>query len=151
MKKTIKIDNKTKFKIDTSNNWLRIYRDQFGHDILPDIVPVLDAGLELISGALNGEDIDAVDQIETRMMELETITLDNVIWALAKNADESIEDPEEWDRKFDKFPLDEIVPQVIDTLASTYMTTKKLKLLKEGWETRRSQLMQFSSQESTED
>lgn len=151
MKKTIKIDNKNKFKIDTSNNWLRIYRDQFGHDILPDIVPMLDAGIEIVANVYNGGDDDIVEMLEDKVLQLETVTWLNIIWALAKNADENIGDPEEWDREFDKSPLDEIVPQVVDALASTYVSTKKLRLLKEGWGTRLSQLMQFSSQESTED
>lgn len=151
MKKVIKIDKKTKFKIDTSLNWLRIYRDTFGHDILPDLVPMLDAVFDLLIGKADSEEYDALDQIETRIMEMETVTIDNVIWALAKNADEDVPEPEDWDRQFDKFPLDEILPQVFNTLSETYITTKKSKLLKEAWETRRSALMQFLSPESKED
>lgn len=150
MKKTITIDGKKAFKINTSNRWLRIYRDNFGHDILPDMVPVIDTGLGLIAGIVNGGNID-LDEIESNFYALEMVTINNVIWALAKNADDSIPDVEEWEDQFDKWTYDELVPQIIETLAQTYITEKKLKLLKAGLEERHSQLTKSLSQELTED
>lgn len=150
MKKTITIDGKKAFKINTSNRWLRIYRDTFGHDILPDLVPIIDTCLEVIAGAFADRDID-IDKIEEEIYALEIVTLNNVVWALAKNADENIPDIEEWEDSFDKWTYDELVPQIAETLAQTYITEKKLKLLKAGIEMRRSELTKSLSQELTED
>ena len=150
MKANIKINGKKAFPIDTSMRWLRIYRDTFGHDILPDLVPLIEAGVSLVADAMNGKDVD-MDELETHMYAMEFVTINNVIWALAKNADEQIGDPEEWEDSLDKFTLDEALPKIIDTLASTYISTKKLKPLKEWLKTRRFQLTSSSFQESTED
>lgn len=149
MKKYIKINNKKAFQINTSTRWLRIYRDAFGHDILPDIIPALDAGLSVFAGMINDGDID-IDKVEEEMYSLEFTVINNVIWALAKNANEDIEDIEEWEDKFDKWPLDEILPQVVGTLAETYLTTKKSALLKEELIPRLYQLTKSSSPLSTE-
>ena len=47
--KTINVGNK---EVRLSNNigWTIIYRDQFGHDIVSSLTPMLAAGLDLISG-----------------------------------------------------------------------------------------------------
>lgn len=150
MKANIKINGKKAFAVDTSMRWLRIYRDTFGHDVLPDIVPLIDAGLSFMADAINGKDINT-DELETQMYAMEFVMINNVIWALAKNADDKVGDPEEWEDSFDKFPLDEIMPQIVDVLATSYISTKKLKPLKEWLKTRRSQLTSSSYQESTED
>lgn len=148
MKASIKINDKKAFKVDTSMRWLRIYRDQFGHDILPDIIPIIDAGIGLLSDALNGSEID-FEKVEDELYGLEFITINQVIWSLAKNA-EDIPDIDEWEASFDKFPLDEILPQIVDLLATTYISTKKLKPLKDLLKQRRFQQMNSLSPESTE-
>ena len=44
MKKTILIEDQP-IEINSSLGWLFCYREQFGHDILPDLLPLLDAAL----------------------------------------------------------------------------------------------------------
>ena len=57
MVKTIKLTNKQSFKIDTTIWWLFIYRQQFGRDILPDLLPFIEAILKINASfiAPNGE------------------------------------------------------------------------------------------------
>ena len=67
MIRTIEIGNK---EVRLSNNisWAMIYKDQFGHDIVSSLTPMLAAGLDLISGFLSDVDtskpIDAVDLLK---------------------------------------------------------------------------------------
>ena len=126
MKKVIKIDKNTQIKINTAMNWAFIYREYFGHDIIPDLVPALDAFTHMFVGLVNGDDIDE-DNFD--LYGLEVTTLYQIIWALAKNEDNDIPDIEKWLHGFDKFPLDIILPDVIEALSQTMMSTKKAELL----------------------
>lgn len=150
MTKNIKIKNKNAFKINTSMRWLRIYRDTFGHDILPDLIPIIDTGINAFAEIVAGENVD-IDKVEEELYSLEFVTINNIIWALVKNADDSTPDVEEWEDEFGTFPLDEIIPQIVTAIAETYVSEKKLKLLKAGLEQRQFQLMRSLSQGSIED
>ena len=149
MRAEIKIDKKTKIKINVNNNWLFIYKDYFGNDILPDVVPIVDTVMSALGNLMLGEDID-VDAIEDRMYALEFTTVNQIVWSLAKNADDSIPDIREWNDTFEEFPLDVIIPQVADAMLSFYMTKKKLNRLKAMLEKQGSVLTQSLSQGQTE-
>lgn len=149
MKKTIKLNSKEKIKIDTSWNWAYIYMDYFGHDIIPDLVPVIDAFMETLSGLLNGAETDE-ELLSDKLYTMESTTVMNVIWALAKNADDDIPDVREWLKGFDRFPLDIILPEVLETLADTMISSKKAELLRETLKTLASQFIQSASQHSIE-
>ena len=149
MKKTIKLNSKEKIKIDTSWNWAYIYMDYFGHDIIPDLVPIIDTFIDTFTGLLNGAETDE-DEISDKLYGLESTTLSNVIWALAKNADDGIPDVREWYKGFDRFPLDVILPEVLETLADTMMSSKKAELLRETLTALASQFIQSASQRSIE-
>ena len=51
--KTINVGNK---EVRLSNNigWTIIYRDQFGHDIVSSLTPVMASMMDLVSGFLSG-------------------------------------------------------------------------------------------------
>ena len=147
MKKTIKLNSKEKIKIDTSWNWAYIYMDYFGHDIIPDLIPVIDTFIETFTRLLNGAQTDE-DEISDKLYGLEATTVTNVVWALAKNADEEIPDVREWLKGFDRFPLDIILPEVLETLADTMMSSKKAELLRETLTALASQFIQSASQHS---
>jgi len=149
MKKTIKLNSKEKIKIDTSWNWAYIYMDYFGHDIIPDLVPVIDTFIETLTGLLNGSETDE-NEISDKLYGFESTTVTNVIWALAKNADDDIPEVREWLKGFDRFPLDVILPEVLETLADTMMSSKKAGLLRETLTALASQFIQSASQRSIE-
>ena len=74
MEKTITIDEKTSFKADNSLAWMMIYKSQFGHDIIPEMMPFLGALSELVSGlAAEGLEIKDTQDLMQRL-DKETLT-----------------------------------------------------------------------------
>ena len=140
MEKKIKI-GKQSLKLNNNVGWLFVYRDQFGRDIVPTIVPVLNAGIDLVYGvyqSTGGKFIrDSIMQMDTDTLKdalleataIEAVDLLNVVWAMAKNADEDIDPPREWFSQFETFPLDEIAPAVLELLFKGLVSTKNLRRL----------------------
>lgn len=138
MIKEITISENQKIKLNASIGWVLRYRAQFGHDILPDLLPMIESGLALVGGAMDesGElewrkllEFDTVSNAMISFAGAEFTTALNIIWAMAKNADESIPAPFEWANQFENFPLDKIIPEVIDALISTVVSEKNRKRL----------------------
>ena len=143
MEKVIKI-GKQEVKLSNNVAWTMEYRDQFGKDIVPALMPVLasmiegvstvvsDAGgsdinLTDIAGALQGRTMDVL----LPMFQVEFVdTVINVTWAMAKAADESILPPKQWVRQFEEFPLDVVGPAVYDLVIRGFVSSKNLKRLK---------------------
>ena len=138
MIKEINISENEKIKLNASLGWVLRYRAQFGHDILPDLLPMLESGLVLVGGAMDesGElewrkllDFDTVSSAMISFAGAEFTTALNIIWAMAKNADDSIPAPFEWANQFENFPLDQIVPEVLDAVINTVVSEKNRKRL----------------------
>lgn len=142
MEKTIKIDGK---EVTLNNNaaWCMEYKDQFGRDILPALLPVIASAVEGIASVLADKEDqslgvkDLAQAIEGRSMEILLPMLQvefndviiGVTWALAKCANEDIPEPKRWIRQFDTFPLDIIVPEVYDLVISGFTSSKNLERL----------------------
>lgn len=150
MRRTIKLEDKKEIKINTSWNWAYIYQEYFGHDIIPDLVPLIDTVIDTFSGLLSGAEIDE-DAISDKLYAFELTTVTDVIWALAKNADEDIPDVREWLETFDRFPLDIILPEVLEALAASMVSTKKAELLRAGAAALASRFTPSASPQQTED
>lgn len=141
MEKKIKLDSKTSITLNNNVGWLFLYKDQFGRDIVPTLVPVLNAGIDLVFGVYRetGGKIskDSIMQIDTDALTeavydaaaIEAVDLLNIVWALAKNADEEIPEPREWFKQFDVFPVDVIAPAVFELIFKAMVSTKNLKRL----------------------
>ena len=138
MIKEINISENQKIKLNASLGWVLRYRAQFGHDILPDLLPMLESGLVLVGGAMeeSGElewrkllEFDTVSSAMISFAGAEFTTALNIIWAMAKNADDSIPAPFEWANQFENFPLDKIVPEVLDAVINTVVSEKNRKRL----------------------
>lgn len=143
MEKIIKI-GKQEVKLSNNVAWTMEYRDQFGKDIVPALMPVLASVVEgassLIGEASNGEVNmqELAEAVEGRAMEIllplfqvEFVdTIINVTWAMAKAADENILPPKQWARQFEEFPLDVVVPAVYDMVLKGFVSSKNLKRLK---------------------
>lgn len=143
MEKSINIGNK---EVRLSNNigWTIIYRDQFGHDIVSSLTPMLASAVDLISGFLSefkpGQEVTAYDVIKkvdgdvlldavVHLSGVELVDIINIIWAMAKTVDESIPEPRRWVTQFDEFPLDTILPDVAKLLFSGLVSRKNLERL----------------------
>ena len=145
MEKIIKIGDK---EVTLSNNvaWTMEYRDQFNKDVLEAIMPIATSLIETITTIINESGMDGEIDIKSVSAALEGKSFDitlpltqlgftdsivNVLWAMAKAADPTIEPPRQWVRQFETFPLDEIVPQVGEMVLSGFTSSKNLARLRE--------------------
>lgn len=145
MKAKIKLDTKRAIDVDTSLNWLWIYRQQFGRDILPDLLPAIEAGWKIVGATLEKAqsaklntgtvieaafDPDVTNEIFTSLYGLELTTFLQVVWAMAKNADDSVPlSADAWLKSFDSFPLDAVIPQTVNLITKSCISSKNLKRL----------------------
>ena len=146
MEREIKIGDKT---VTLSNcvAWTIEYRDQFGKDPLEALMPIMTSLIETIttianeSGAVSKGEINITDiasalegrafDITLPLMQLGFVdSVFNVVWAMAKAANEGLPPPKTWARQFDEFPLDEIVPTVYEMMLKGFSSSKNLERLK---------------------
>ena len=165
MEKIINIGNK-EVRLNNNVAWTMEYRDQFGKDILPAIMPLIasavegvstvvaDAGkdgeitVEGIAGALEGRVLDVL--LPVFQAEFVDLVI-NVTWSMAKAADENIDPPKRWVRQFDEFPLDEVGPAVFDLVVKGFVSSKNLTRLKKLLEGARLQPASDSTTSSSPD
>ena len=138
MIKEIQISENKKIKINASMGWVLKYRAQFGHDILPDLLPVLESGLNIVTGAMdeNGEitlrnilEGDSLQDAIIAFAGAEVTTALDILWAMAKNADEDTPAPVEWINSFENFPLDKIIPEAVGAIVESTVSEKNRKRL----------------------
>ena len=145
MEKTIKIGKKS-VRLNNNISWAIVYRDQFGRDIIPALMPLLASALDIISGLINEtgktEDIELADLAKLadgdallnaviHLGGFEFTDLICITWALAKCADEDIPAPREWIAQFDSFPIDVIAPEVFTLIFKGVISSKNLKRLED--------------------
>lgn len=118
MEKTLTIDGK-KVTFKSTAGTLRRYRNQFGRDFFADIVKMM----PLMQLYESGIDTNKLDY--SILKQLDFSVFENIMWALAKTADKSIPDPDEWFDSFDEFPIMEILPEIQDLITSSIQTVKK--------------------------
>jgi len=148
MEKTIKI-GKVPVRLNNNIGWSMAYRDQFGQDIIPVIMPMLAGALDIITGLLNSTEkpeeikgIDILKQVDgdtlidamAHLSALEFVDLINITWALAKCADDEIPEPKEWVKQFESFPVDVVAPAVFELIGKGLISSKNWKRLNEAKE-----------------
>lgn len=146
MEKIIKI-GEHEVRLNNNVAWTMEYKTQFGRDILPSIMPLVASGIESVTAILNesgrkdGEPLqirDITEAIEGRAMDLLlplfqlefTDTVINVLWSMAKAADESIAPPKMWVKQFEEFPLDIIIPAIGELVVSGFVSSKNRERLR---------------------
>lgn len=146
MEKTIKLDSKTSIRVSNNIEWALIYKDQFGRDVLPMLIPVANTFIELavsVMKSTGGKALDMKNAGETikdldisdiqsalySLAGLEFTDILNIAWAMAKAADETIEEPRLWVRSLTSFPVDAVVPVIFDMNLQFLTTTKNYKRL----------------------
>ena len=164
MEKIIKIG---KQEVRLSNNvaWTMEYRDQFGKDIVPALMPVLASlmeGVAAIVSETGKSEISVADiaaALEGRTMDVllplyQVEFVDavvNVTWAMAKAANDSIDPPKKWVRQFEEFPLDVVGPAVYDLVLKGFISSKNLKRLKKLGESLKNLQPSHSTTSSSQD
>lgn len=143
MEKVINIGDK-EVRLNNNVAWTMEYRDQFGKDIVPALMPVLASMIEGVSTivaesgkteltlpdiaeALQGRTVEVL--LPLFQVEFVDVVI-NVTWAMAKAADENIAPPKQWVRQFEEFPLDVIIPSVYELVLKGFASSKNLKRLK---------------------
>lgn len=142
MEKIITLGDK---EVKLSNNvaWTMEYRDQFNKDVMESMMPLITTLVETVAtivsetGKTKIDAQDIAEAIQGRAFEITlplmqmglTDSVVNVVWAMAKAADETIDPPRKWVRQFDEFPLDVIVPEVGEMILKGFSSSKNLKRL----------------------
>ena len=143
MEKIIKI-GKQEVRLNNNVAWTMEYRDQFGKDIVPALMPILASLMEGVSTIISESGsnevtmADIADAVQGRsmdvllpMFQVEFVdVIINVTWAMAKAADETILPPKQWVKQFDEFPLDVVGPAIYDLVLKGFVSSKNLKRLK---------------------
>lgn len=143
MIKTISINEEQEITLSNNVGWLLVYKDQFGQDIVPSLIPILNAGIDLVysiytttGGKLDKDtiaklDTDVIEAAIYKLAGFEMVDFLNVVWAMAKNADDKIPEPRKWLNQFEVFPMDLMVPAVFDLLYKGMVSSKNSKRLQE--------------------
>jgi len=144
MIKTIEFEGQ-KVDLNTSAGWLFVYRNRFGHDIFPDLMPIIESIVGAIATMLeNGEAEVTPDGIKNLMNDdtitdafiklagMEITTVYQVLWAMAYNADKSIGGPEDFFNGFEKFPLDVVIPELFTAIVESSVSSKNGERLLNG-------------------
>lgn len=141
MIKTVKF-GKNEILMDNNIGWTMVYRDQFGQDIIPSLMPLLAGVVDMVSGIIETAGDKKEFSMETiaelsesgkleeaiiKAASAEFVDFINITWALAKNADDSIPEPREWVKQFDEFPVDVIGPEVFKLVFKGMVSSKNLK------------------------
>lgn len=142
MKKIIKISDEQSFEINSSSGWLYTYQEQFGHDVLPVLLPAIEALLQAfadmvkdsktdnMSDILKSADEETISNMFITLAGMQLTTVTNIVWAMAKNADDNIQNPKEWINSFDVFPWDIVIPQVLMATLESCVSKKKLNTIR---------------------
>lgn len=165
MKRTFDFEG-TPVELNSSMGWFLIYKEQFGHDILPDLMPAIDAvfGLTIdLIGDLNRDrigldeilrklDKDMVSEALATASGLGATTMVQILWSLAKNANPDIPGPLKWINSFETIPLDEVFMPVINLIFDSCVSKKKAHSLLMALKKKKPNLQQtsYSSEEPTE-
>ena len=142
MVKTIKIDKDTSLTLSNNLGWVINYKNQFGHDILPDVMPIISAITRVIGEIAQNNSTDAYEMVRTldkdalqdaliELCSIQFVDFLHLVWALAKANDKNIADPDTWVEQFDSFPVDLIAPAVFELLTKGLISSKNLKSLRE--------------------
>lgn len=144
MIKTIEFEGQ-KVELNTSAGWLFVYRNRFGHDIFPDLMPIIESIVGAIATMLeNGEAEVTPDGIKNLMNDdtitdafiklagMEITTVYQVLWAMAYNADKTIGGPEDFFNSFEKFPLDVVIPELFTAIVESSVSSKNGERLLNG-------------------
>lgn len=144
MIKTIEFDGQ-KVDLNTSAGWLFAYKNRFGHDIFPDLMPIIESVIgalasllesgetELNAGNVKGlMDDETITDAFIKLAGMEITTVYQVLWAMAYNADKSIGGPEDFFNSFEKFPLDVIIPELFTAIVESSVSSKNGERLLNG-------------------
>ena len=143
MKKTVQFDGQ-QVEVDTSAGWFYEYLEQFGHDIMPDIMPIIEsvmlAAVDVLQesgGTFTEKDImkaldsDALVDAFIKLSGMQYLTILNIFWAMAKNYNAGIPEPKKFYKQLGAFPADTMIPALLRMIIDSSVSSKNAKSLLE--------------------
>ena len=127
MEKTILVDNKP-VRMRASALVPRLYRFQFGRDLIKDLNQLQKAYTNAIKAAESAQTEEEKQDAQLSAMDL-TI-FENLAYIMARHADNTLPNtPEEWLEGFSMFSIYEVLPEILalweDSSATTSVDKKK--------------------------
>ena len=170
MIKTIDLGSGREVTLTNDIGWLIDYRDQFGQDIVPTLMPMLLGLVQGLSAVV--EEAGGLDNIteETffrvigsesfvdvalKLSAFEAVDILYITWALAKAYDPNIKEPRAWIRELagenhEEIPLaDVVIPAVAELVVKGVMSSKNWTRLTEGIAKVRGSLQPKKTQKKT--
>lgn len=136
MIKSIKFNDNCEVELSNNIGWAMEYREQFGHDIIPDLLPAVSAIISILGETEQKHfDIRKIDKgvLQDALINLaglQFVDFINLCWAMAKTADEKTPVPKKWIKQFDDgFFVDRVAPDVFGLLVEGLVSSKNLPSL----------------------
>lgn len=101
------------------------YKAQFNRDAMIDLYKMQDA-VETEKSFIQNEDGQEQCIEKNSIKDFSNINLElfyNIIWMLAKTADQTIPNPLEWFDEFDEFPIAEVLPELMEMITQSMTPT----------------------------
>lgn len=118
MEKIIKIGDK-KVKLKANAMQALIYRSNFGKDIMEVQGSML--------GMVNFEEDGSTTLNLNGIKGLDSVGIVQIIWCMAKAADDSVPPLENWLEQFDVFPVMDIFAEAYELILANFISTSKIK------------------------
>ena len=115
MEKTIEIDGKQVHFKSTAATPIR-FKAQFNKDYFSEICKL--EGLQKTMQSKKLTDVEKLAKVDFELFY-------NIAWIFAKTADKTIPEPIEWLDNFETFPLEKILPELMDLMTSSMQVKKK--------------------------
>ena len=116
MERMIEIDNK-QVRLKSTAGTPKRFKAQFRKDYFAELIKLSTLFEGLDDGDINSLSYDSLDKLDMDIMY-------DIIWILAKTADNSIPEPLTWLDTFDSFPFVEIFNEIQDLIMSSIQSKK---------------------------
>ncbi|HDX9708484.1 TPA: hypothetical protein ROY21_000302 [Bacillus cereus] len=120
MEKTITIDGK-QVRLKATAATVKRYKAQFRRNLFADLM-----GLGAINALASSNGTEQpIDMSNVDMSKVDFELIYDLTWLYAKTADPNIPDPMTWLDEFEEFPIEEIMPAVMELVQVTMGAKKK--------------------------
>lgn len=118
MEKIINISGKN-IPLRASAATTKRYKMQFQRDFLGDMLKVAKLAKSI------GNEFDIEKATEEDIKKLDFDIFSDIVWVFAKTANPSIAEPLSWLDQFDEFPIEDIIPEILDLISICLHRSKK--------------------------
>ncbi|MBK5489010.1 hypothetical protein CN445_09295 [Bacillus cereus] len=120
MEKTITIDGK-QVRLKSTAATVKRYKAQFRRNLFADMM-----GLGAINALTTpGGSEQPIDMSNVDISKVDFELIYDLTWLFAKTADSNISDPMTWLDEFEEFPIEEIMPEIMELVQVTMGAKKK--------------------------